>query len=82
MGRPIAEALSDEARTRALKRYLKQLDLGIQQSQLDSEDRLVACREDRQGFELARKRSTGHAAGDRAAASGEPAAQTVKLPVA
>jgi uncharacterized membrane protein len=44
-----------EARADSVRRYLKQLDLVIDRSPLDPEDRLVASQEDRQGLGLSRK---------------------------
>lgn len=44
-----------EARAASVRRYVKQLDLMIDRSLLDPEDRLVASQEDRQGLGLSRK---------------------------
>jgi len=53
----VAEAAVDEARTLAVQRYRKQLDLVIERSTLDAEDRMVASQEDRQGLGVSRKRA-------------------------
>lgn len=58
----IAETLTGEARTASVQRYLKQLDLLIERSQLDAEDRALASQEDRQGLGLSRKRQATKAA--------------------
>lgn len=53
----VAEAAAPSAlRAAAVGRYVKQLDLVIDRSPLDPEDRLVASQEDRQGLGLSRKR--------------------------
>lgn len=52
----VAEAICNEARTKSVERYVRQLDLVIGRSLLDDEDRWVASQEDRQGLGLSRKR--------------------------
>jgi uncharacterized membrane protein len=52
----VAEAARDEARKKSVERYLRQLDLVIDRSPLDDEDRWVASQEDRQGLGLSRTR--------------------------
>lgn len=52
----LTEELKSDARAAAVRQYLKQLDLVIERSSLDPEDRVVASQEDRQGLGLARKR--------------------------
>ena len=52
----IAEVVTSETRLKSVERYLKQLDLVIDRSPLDTEDRWVASQEDRQGLGLSRKR--------------------------
>jgi uncharacterized membrane protein len=60
--RGVAESVASESRTASVERYLKQLDLVIDRSALDAEDRLVASQEDRQGLGLSRKRHPAKAA--------------------
>jgi uncharacterized membrane protein len=53
----VAETAVDEPRTAMVRRYVKQLDLVIERSTLDAEDRVVASQEDRQGLGVSRKRA-------------------------
>lgn len=50
----IAESLSEESRIRAVRHYIDHLNLTIDHSPLDSEDRASARQEDRQGIGLSR----------------------------
>jgi uncharacterized membrane protein len=50
----VSDSLTKADRVAAVSQYLKHLDLGIDHSQLDSEDKDKARREDRQGLGLAR----------------------------
>jgi uncharacterized membrane protein len=50
----IAESVADEARTAAVQRYLLHLDMGIERSPLDTEDRVIASQADRQGLGMSR----------------------------
>jgi len=50
----VAEALPDPAQADATRRYLKHLDAAIDRSSFDSEDRIAARQEDRQGLGLSR----------------------------
>jgi uncharacterized membrane protein len=52
----IAESVVDEDRTVVVQKYFKHLDLGIERSPLDAEDRAIASQEDRQGLGVSRKR--------------------------
>jgi uncharacterized membrane protein len=52
----VADAAVGTIRTTAVEQYLKQLDLVIERSLFDAEDRAVASQEDRQGLGLSRKR--------------------------
>lgn len=52
----LIDALPDAGRTEAVQKYLAHLDLTVELSDLDAEDRLVARQEDRQGLGLARHR--------------------------
>jgi uncharacterized membrane protein len=45
------------SRAEAVRRYVRHLDLVIQTSTLDAEDRLIALQEDRQGLGLSRQRA-------------------------
>jgi uncharacterized membrane protein len=53
----IAESTTIAARAGAVQRYLEHLDLSIDHSPFDSEDKAAARQEDRQGLGLARRRS-------------------------
>lgn len=66
----VEEAAVDEIRTAAVQRYRKQLDLVIERSSLDAEDRVVASQEDRQGLGVSRRRA--HAPGSPASSSVAP----------
>lgn len=50
----LAASLADDERAGVVRHYLQQLDLGIEHSPLESEDRLKARQEDRQGLGLSR----------------------------
>ena len=50
----LAESTTIAARAEAVERYLKHLDLAIERSPLDVEDRRMALQEDRQGLGLSR----------------------------
>lgn len=52
----VAEIVSSEGRAASVQRYLRQLDLVIDRSPFDAEDRIVASQEDRQGLGLSRRR--------------------------
>jgi uncharacterized membrane protein len=52
----LADAIKDEARAKSIERYIRQLNLIIDRSPLDDEDRWVASQEDRQGLGLSRTR--------------------------
>jgi len=51
----LADSLADDERAEVVRHYLQQLDLGIEHSPLESEDRLKARQEDRQGLGLSRR---------------------------
>jgi uncharacterized membrane protein len=51
----MAASLADGERADAVRHYLEQLDLGIEHSSLEMEDRLKARQEDRQGLGLSRR---------------------------
>ena len=51
------DALPSPDRVEAMRRYLKHLDLMIEQSPFDAEDRVAARQEDRQGLGLTRRRA-------------------------
>ena len=53
----LAEALTSEPRRSAVRRYLDQLNLGIECSDLDAQDQETASQEDRQGLGLSRQRT-------------------------
>jgi uncharacterized membrane protein len=53
----LAASLTNVERADAVHRYLKHLDLVIERSALDDEDRVKARQEDRQGLGLTRKRA-------------------------
>ena len=53
----IAESAVIEGRAAAVERYLSHLDLVIERSPLDAEDRLVASQEDRQGLGVSRRQA-------------------------
>jgi uncharacterized membrane protein len=53
----LAAELNETDRGDAVRRYLKHLDLVIEHSPLDAEDRAKARQEDRQGLGLTRKRA-------------------------
>ncbi len=50
----LAESVTDAERTELIRRYLRHLDLAVEHSVLDAEDRLMALQEDRQGLGLSR----------------------------
>jgi hypothetical protein len=50
----LTDSLSSAERADAVRRYLDHLDLVIEHSTLDAEDRLMARQEDRQGLGLSR----------------------------
>jgi len=52
----VAESLHSADRAEAVRKYLTHLDLAIDHSPLDAEDRTVARQEDRQGLGLTRRR--------------------------
>ncbi len=52
----LAESTTIAARAEAVRRYLKHLDLVIERSSLDSEDKVKALQEDPQGLGLSRRR--------------------------
>jgi uncharacterized membrane protein len=54
----LMESLADSEHADAVRRYLQHLDLVIERSPLDTEDRIVARQEDRQGLGLSRRRAT------------------------
>ena len=53
----LAESTTIAARAEAARRYLKHLDLVIERSSLNSEDKVTALQEDPQGLGLSRRRS-------------------------
>ena len=53
----LADGITIAARAEAVRRYLKHLDLVIERSTLDSEDKATALQEDPQGLGLARRRA-------------------------
>jgi uncharacterized membrane protein len=53
----ISESLTNEARLDAVRRCIQHLDLGIDRSTLDADDKAMALQEDRQGLGLSRKRA-------------------------
>ena len=53
----LTESLPSPERADAVRRYLKHLDLVIERSPLDSEDKVMAFQEDRQGLGLSRRRA-------------------------
>ena len=53
----VAESVTDKERVDVVTRYLEHLDLTIDRSSFDQEDRTVARQEDRQGIGLSRKRA-------------------------
>jgi uncharacterized membrane protein len=53
----IADSMTVPARTEAVERYIKHLDVAIAHSPLDSEDQAFARQEDRQGLGLSRKQA-------------------------
>jgi uncharacterized membrane protein len=53
----LMESATIPARAEAVERYIKRLDLFIEHSTLDVEDRAMARQEDRQGLGLSRKRA-------------------------
>ena len=52
----LADFSPTAARADVTRRYLKQLDLGVDHSQFDFEDKQKAMQEDRQGLGLSRRR--------------------------
>lgn len=59
----VMQAATDEGRALAVHRYVKQLDLLIERSSLDAEDRAVASQEDRQGLGVSRHRAPSPVSG-------------------
>ncbi len=55
----LMESITVPARTEALRRYVKHLDLTIDRSPFDAEDQTMARNEDRQGLGLSRNRPQG-----------------------
>jgi uncharacterized membrane protein len=53
----LTESTTIPARSEAAQRYIKHLDLAIDQSTLDAQDQTMARHEDRQGLGLSRKRA-------------------------
>jgi uncharacterized membrane protein len=53
----LADSLSSADRSEAVRRYLKHLDLGIERSSLDPEDRVMAQQGDRQGLGLSHRQA-------------------------
>lgn len=53
----LAASLTNAERADAVRRYLEHLDLVIERSPLDDQDRITARQEDRQGLGLSRKRA-------------------------
>jgi uncharacterized membrane protein len=53
----IEDSATIPSRAEAVRRYIRHLDLVIQTSTLDAEDRLIALQEDRQGLGLSRQRA-------------------------
>jgi len=53
----LEDAMTIPSRAEAVRRNIRHLDLVIQTSTLDAEDRLIALQEDRQGLGLSRKRA-------------------------
>jgi uncharacterized membrane protein len=54
----LADSVTDDTRIGAVQRYLKQLDLTIDQSILTADDQETASEEDRQGLGLSRRQRT------------------------
>jgi uncharacterized membrane protein len=54
----LTESLPSPERADAVRRYLKHLDLVIERSPLDEQDKVMAFQEDRQGLGLSRRRAT------------------------
>jgi uncharacterized membrane protein len=50
----LAQSLTIQARVESVHKYIRHLDFAIEHSALDSEDRLAASKEDRQGLGLSR----------------------------
>ena len=57
----LAESVTDAERTELVRRYLRHLDLAVEHSVLDAEDRLMALQQDRQGLGLSRRQAEGTA---------------------
>jgi uncharacterized membrane protein len=53
----LTESLPSPERADAVRRYLKHLDLVIERSPLDEQDKVMAFQEDRQGLGLSRRRA-------------------------
>ena len=53
----LAESVTDAERKELVRRYLRHLDLAVEHSVLDAEDRLMALQEDRQGLGLSRRQA-------------------------
>jgi uncharacterized membrane protein len=53
----LVQSLPSDERASAVRRYLEHLDLAIDNSPLDPDDRLMARQEDRQGIGLSRRRA-------------------------
>jgi uncharacterized membrane protein len=64
----LKEVVASGSRAAAIDRYSQQLDLAIDRSALDAEDRLVASQEDRQGLGLSRRRQSAEQSPDRLSA--------------
>jgi uncharacterized membrane protein len=56
----LTDSLSSAERSEPVRRYLQHLDLVIERSTLDAEDRLTAYQEDRQGLGLSRGRAAAN----------------------
>jgi len=57
----VADSLTNPAQIDAVQRYLKHLDVVIDHSSFDPEDRVAARQEDRQGLGLSRIRAEAKA---------------------
>jgi len=53
----LADSVTDAARKAVVERYLDHLNLVVERSALDAEDRVMALQEDRQGLGLSRRRT-------------------------
>jgi hypothetical protein len=54
----LADSVTDDTRIGAVQRYLKQLDLTVDRSDLAADDQDTARQEDRQGLGLSRQQRT------------------------